>query len=188
MLPYLDIHTHRLDAGPNAIINLPLGADIPAQGAFSIGIHPWDSADVTADHITLLCELAKDERIVAIGECGLDALRGAPMQRQEEIFLQLAALSENVGKPMIIHAVRTHGRIAELRRRLKPSQQWIIHGFRGKPQLARQLLDAGCDISLGERFNPDVPPIVPQSRLFAETDCSAMPIAEIRARIGLNEI
>ncbi len=186
MLPYLDIHTHSLDAGPGAIINLPFGADIPAEGAFSMGIHPWDTGAASVADIDLLAERAKSDRIVAIGECGIDALRGAPIERQKEIFLIQADLSETLRKPLIIHAVRTHAIIAELRRSLKPSQRWIIHGFRGKPQLARQLLAAGCDISLGEHFNPDVPPIVPKGRLYAETDCSAMPIERIRAMIGLN--
>lgn len=183
---FRDIHTHNLDAGPDAIINLPFGADIPAEGAYSMGIHPWDTESTTDADIERLAAIARDERIVAIGECGLDALRGATLDRQEQIFLQQAAISEAVGKPLIIHAVRTHGRIAELRRRLKPAQKWIIHGFRGKPQLARQLLDAGCDISLGALFNPAVPSVVPPGRLHAETDCSAEPISQIRARIGLD--
>ncbi len=183
---FLDIHTHNPDAGPQAIINLPLGADIPPRGAYSMGIHPWDTATATDADIERLDAAARDERIVAIGECGLDALRGAPLERQEQIFLRQAAISEAVGKPLIIHAVRTHGRIAELRRRLKPSQKWIIHGFRGKPQLARQLLEAGCDISLGALFNPEVPAVVPPGRLHAETDISDEPISRIRARIGLD--
>lgn len=186
MLPYLDIHTHSLDAGPSAIINLPFGADIPAEGAFSMGIHPWDTGSASADDIALLARLAESDRIVAMGECGIDALHGAPIERQKEIFLKQARISESLRKPMIIHAVRAHAIIADLRRSLKPSQSWIIHGFRGKPQLARQLLAAGCDISLGERFNPDVPPIMPKDRLYAETDCSTMPIERIRAMIGLS--
>ncbi|MCM1452805.1 MAG: TatD family hydrolase [Clostridium sp.] len=184
-MTYLDVHTHNLMAGPLAIINLPFGAEIPSEGAFSMGIHPWDTEGATEKDFETLAERARDSRIAAIGECGLDALRGGPLERQEEIFLRQAALSEEVGKPLIIHAVRTHGRIAQLRRALKPRQRWIVHGFRGKPQLARQLLDAGCDISLGERFNPDVPGIVPAGRLFAETDCSEKPISEIREAIGL---
>lgn len=187
MLPYLDIHTHNLHAGPEAIINLPFGTQIPSEGAFSMGIHPWDSAEATSSQLELLAGIANHDRIVAIGECGLDALRGASLARQEEIFARHIEISEITGKPLIIHAVRTHGRVAELRRRYHPSQPWIIHGFRGKPQLARQLLASGCSISLGEHFNPEVPPIIPSEHLYAETDCSPLPISEIRARIGISQ-
>lgn len=71
---------------------------------------------------------------------------------------------------MIIHCVRRYGRIMALRKELNARQRWIIHGFRGKPELARQLLAAGFDISIGTKFNPEVPGAVPSGHLFHETD------------------
>ena len=59
----------------------------------------------------------------------------------------------------------------QLRRELKPGQRWVIHGFRRKPELARQLIDAGFDISIGTKHNIGVPAAVPAGRLFHETDC-----------------
>lgn len=49
----------------------------------------------------------------------------------------------------------------ELRKAFRPKQRWIIHGFRRKPELARQLVDAGFDISIGTKYNPGVPAVVP---------------------------
>ena len=65
-----------------------------------------------------------------------------------------------------------------------PSQKWIVHGFRGKPQLAGQLLKAGIDLSFGEKFNPESIQITPIERLFIETDESAMPIERIYEQIA----
>ena len=56
---------------------------------------------------------------------------------------------------------------------------WIIHGFRGKPQLAQQLLNNGFYISLGEHFNPQTVTIIPTNRLLFETDESTLDINTI---------
>lgn len=122
---------------------------------------------------------ASDERIVAIGECGIDLLRGADIKLQQELFMRHASLAERVGKPLIIHCVRAWGELLGAYRCIKPSQPWIVHGFRGGPALARQLLDAGMHISLGEHFNKATAAIIPDDRLHIETDCSTLPIGYI---------
>lgn len=167
---FTDIHTHDINAGDTALINLPWGADVPPHGYYSVGIHPWDTSSTTDDDIVRLDELARHERVIAIGETGLDALKGADLQRQEEIFLQHVRLSEALGKPLIIHSVRTLPRIMQLRKQLRPLQRWIIHGYRGNATTARQLLNLGFGISLGQRFNPEVPSVIPPDRLFRESD------------------
>lgn len=169
---FSDIHSHSLSAGADTIVNVPLHidpwGDIPH---FSYGIHPWDTASADIDAMLERVEaLATDPRVVAIGETGLDALRGAPLDVQERIFMRHAAIAERVGKPLIIHAVRTAARVAELCRSMRPTVPWIIHGFRGNPQFARQLLAAGLSLSLGPRHNPELTAIVPPGRLYRETD------------------
>ena len=62
---------------------------------------------------------------------------------------------------------------------------WIIHGFRGKPELARQALNTGCALSFGEHFNPESVRLTPTGSLYVETDESTMPISEIYHSIGL---
>lgn len=165
-----DVHTHNLDAGPDAIINLPAGQYAPLREGrhYSIGVHPWDT---TADYdLEKIAIAAENPQIVAIGECGLDALRGAPLDKQEEIFRWHVALSERLGKPLIIHAVRTQQRIIELHRELKPKRTWIVHGFRGKPQMAAALVREGIHISIGKKYNPAILDVVPSDFLHHETD------------------
>lgn len=168
---YSDVHTHRLDAGPDAIINLPLDSigDIPSDDrSYSVGVHPWE-ADAQIDW-NRLREAVTQPRVVAIGEVGLDALRGPALDLQEPVFVRQAHLSEEMGKPLIIHCVHAYGRLMELRRVLNPAQPWLVHGFRGKPELARQLISLGFEISLGSKFNPTVPSAVPAHLLHRETD------------------
>ncbi len=167
---FSDIHTHRPDAGKNAVICLPRLAPVPVSGYYSAGIHPWDTDTAAEADFIWLAKAAALDNVVAIGETGLDALRGAPLQVQEEIFRRHIDISEACRKPLIIHAVRTINRIIELCRDIRPQSRWIIHGFRGKPEQARQLLHAGIDISLGAKYNPRVPEIVPAGHLFHETD------------------
>lgn len=167
---FKDIHTHNLDAGEDAIINLPWGTHVPESGYYSVGIHPWDAGKVSDDDFDRLFDYAQNDRIVAIGETGLDALRGPSLADQERVFIKHIKISEKVGKPVIIHAVRTFHDIIRLRKKLRPAQRWIIHGFRGKPALARQLIDAGIDISLGKIYNPETLAVVPPEHLFRDTD------------------
>ena len=163
-----------MNAGPEAVINLPLTAEATSLmrpgWSYSVGIHPWDTATATEADFNTLSVLAQHPQIVAIGECGLDALKGAPLDVQEQIFLRHVQLSEELQKPLIIHAVRTHSRLIQLRNALRPTQRWMIHGFRGKPQQAEQLIRAGFDISLGKTYNPAVLDVIPPDRLHFETD------------------
>ena len=167
---FKDIHTHNLDAGKDAIINLPWGANVPRSGYYSVGIHPWDAGEVSDVDFDRLIDYAQNDSVVAIGETGLDALRGPSLEEQERVFIKHIEISEMVGKPVIIHAVRTLHDIIRLRKTLRPAQRWIIHGFRGKPALAFQLVNAGIDISLGKTYNPETLAAVPPEHLFRDTD------------------
>lgn len=163
-----DIHTHNLQAGSGAVINLDrYGRMRPDHELYSVGWHPWwPQADME-----WVRQTARDSRVVVIGECGIDKKRGAAgIEEQIELTREHARLSEDLDKPLLLHIVGAWAEIIALRRQFKPTQRWIIHGFRGKPELARQLLSEGFDISLGHRFNPQTERIIPPERLFRETD------------------
>ena len=150
---FIDIHTHRWPPeGPWSVCCVPparLAEVLAARGGgvgghprFSSGVHPWQAADAGADgDLALLEQWADDPRVAAIGECGLDKYAPAPLARQLEVLERQAWLAERVGKPLVVHCV---GRVAELvalRRSIRPAQAWVVHGFRGKPQLAGELLE-----------------------------------------------
>lgn len=185
----LDVHSHREAPYAEGVVSLRVKdteADAPLlEGqAYSAGIHPWDSVDTvmreTSEEIWRRLEtIAEDGRVLAIGECGIDIPKGGPLFRQMQILKRQIDLSERLGKPLILHCVKAADIIMGLKRDLQPRQPWIIHGFRGKPELARQLTDKGIFLSFGEKFNPDTIASMPGNMLLAETDESAMNIEEI---------
>lgn len=199
-----DSHTHH--QLPDAVVNLdpcttPLGPLSLRPGMlYSIGIHPWNCAAVTDDDLRWVRALAADPRVVAIGETGLDSVHTgyslSPSSDElvevpPDIDAQLSllsfhiSLSEAICKPLLLHVVKRYPEILKLRRRLRPRQPWIIHGFRGKPGLARELLSAGFYLSYGEHFNRASVALTPRDRMLVETDESALPIGEIVRRLGV---
>lgn len=166
-----DIHIHTL-SGPRRLTSISPATAIttaPGEAWYSVGIHPWDTAEPPSETDWQNMEsMARDPRVAAIGECGLDALRGGTPAQQEAIFARQAAIAEATGKFMIIHCVRRYGRIMELKKLFNPSVPWVIHGFRGKPELARQLDAAGFGISVP--YGSILPELLPHIRFFHETD------------------
>ena len=167
MSPLVDIHTHQ--PHPSSVGKEVVCLDITELhqthhgdsdeichavegcGAYvSLGIHPWNAGlDDTAKFMDCLQAVIKNcPNILLIGEAGLDKSRPVDFSLQEEVFRQQVVLSEICRKPMVIHCVRAFDDLLRIRKALHPIQRWIIHGFRGKPQQAEQLLRAGMDISL----------------------------------------
>lgn len=170
-----DIHAHT-HTGARVLTSVRPSEmpDAPEAGAwYSIGIHPWDTDRPVSDaEWARLEKLASHPQVAAIGEAGLDALRGGDSAVQEAVFRRQAAIAEQAGKFLVIHCVRRYGRIMELRRELRPRQRWIIHSFCGKPELARQLAAAGFDISL-RRGCPRAEQLrqaLPELKFFCESD------------------
>lgn len=178
ILPCIDIHTHD-KSRINAIINIYPHEPLIEGAYHSVGIHPWHTIDVDSSTIKKLNIHAAHPQVVAIGETGIDALKGASIEKQIEIFRLHVELSEQHKKPLIIHCVKAFNEIITLKKQLRPSMPWIIHGFRGKPQLASQLINQGFYISLGEHFNPLSASIIPIDHLLFETDESTLDIDTI---------
>lgn len=150
---------------------------------YSIGIHPWH-LDKPFD-IKVLDAATTDPRVIAIGETGLDALASAPMTLQEHLFRYHIELSERLKKPLIIHCVRAHEQLLKIKRELRPTQPWIFHGFRLRPTIAGQLLEAGLYLSLGTHFNHESARLIPSNRLLLENDAeSATDIRTIAAAVA----
>ena len=171
----VDIHTHVLPEEPGSALvcigcgPLPDGAQ-EQENWFSAGLHPWDVTDDFENQLIVLQKLFANPRVLAVGECGFDALKGPSHELQERAFVRQIELSERFRKPMILHVVRDFDSVIRLRKQLKPTQSWLIHGFRGGPQQMEQLYAQGILVSFGVKHNPDSLKTVPSDRLFLETD------------------
>lgn len=169
----LDFHTHNQQATDALISVMPEEFD-PQPGKFySVGIHPWHSQEVTPSVLNALETAAQHPQVLAIGETGLDALRGASLEAQMELFRKHIALAEQLGKALIIHMVRTSQQVLKAWHESQRLVPWIIHGMRGNPRVAQPLIDAGFYLSFGSRFNPATVAATPLDRLLIETDDDA---------------
>lgn len=165
---YKDIHTHI--PGEDRVMSVDFTRpfpDIPPEQAITIGVHPW-YADSNIDWISFEKALT-DPRVVGIGEAGLDAVKGPALDVQIPVFEKQIVLSQKYNLPLIIHSVRNNHRILELKKFFKPVVPWIIHGFRGKPEEAKKLLNAGLHLSLGTLHNLEVARIL-HPNIHHETD------------------
>ena len=176
---YYNVHTHRrlpADGGVYSIINIdsldaPFCLEDGELQKYSAGIHPW-RANVTnlPDTMMQLKQIVESPRVLLVGECGLDKRCDTSFEVQQQVLDAQIQLSEEVQKPMIIHCVKAWEEIVSLKKRHQPKQAWIIHGFRGKPQLMQQLIGAGFYLSFGRLFNEESIQQTPIGRLLLETD------------------
>jgi TatD DNase family protein len=187
MKNFFNIHTHTSLQPETEILSLSpeqLSTDIHVVYA-SVGIHPWNLTLEHSEHQwKALCQSVKDKRTIAIGECGLDKLKGPSLELQAAIFKQEATLAEDSSLPLIIHCVKAFNELILLKKEISPRQPWIIHGFRGKLSLALDCIRHGFYLSIGSRFQTDTLKAIPLNRLFIETDESEESIGSIYQRIA----
>jgi TatD DNase family protein len=174
----IDIHAHSPNTSEDVLTLLNIQPDeLPGEGQyFTAGIHPWKiRADNWVSQMDWLRSMAGHPGLLGIGECGIDKLQADP-ELQFKVFEQQALFSLQINKPLVLHAVRSQNQIIALKRKLKPTKAWIVHGFRSRPEIARQFIDNGFHLSFGvalmsanaaalESFN-----LCPADRLFLETD------------------
>ena len=160
MTRFINIHTHSTGSGSAfiEIINMGLEQPCPEHGLYSYGIHPWEIEKIDFQEemmFSILKERLAMPNVVALGEAGLDKFHG-DFERQMKVFERQIVLAENLKKPMILHAARSNNEIIAMRKKHRPKQPWILHGFNGTEQDARQLISHGIYLSVGESLlHPD---------------------------------
>ena len=167
-----NFHSHDVNAR-EALISVDINDFNPQQGkVYSVGIHPWQIGDDWKQHVEQLAQAAQHPLVVAIGETGLDALRGPSLETQEQVMQAHINIAAATRKPLIIHCVRTSQQVLKLWRDNPEAHNvaWIIHGMRGNHNVAQQLLQAGFYLSFGSKHNSEALAITPHDHLLIETD------------------
>lgn len=196
MSGYYNIHTHQTSHDPGITSIRSFAVDdlqINTDSYFSIGIHPWFITDMN-HQLEKLKSFLNHSKLVALGECGLDLLKGPDIEIQKEVFISHIELSEKFQWPLVIHCVKAHHLLLEIKKELNPEQPWIVHGFNGKPELAMQLTQHNISISLGiswlkkqNRFK-ELMHKIPDRHLFFETDeAPAADIIKLYSLCGNNK-
>lgn len=193
---YIDIHVHRGKPASGIFIVESLMAHeeklpVDISGVvYTYGIHPWFLDENNYNQLILSVENAiTHPDVIAVGEAGFDRLRGPSIVLQRTVFEQQIAISEDIGKPMIIHCVRAWDELLEVEKKLKPKMPWLVHGFRGNVELATQLLSKGMYLSLWFDFvlRPESCYLLrhlPINRIFLETDGADVDIRIIYDKVA----
>ncbi|HVU80346.1 MAG TPA: TatD family hydrolase [Candidatus Paceibacterota bacterium] len=149
----------------------------------AVGLHPNDNPKEEFDAAAFE-ELARNPKVVAIGECGLDYFRsgGTPEEKaaQKERFEKQIQLAVKVGKPLIIHCRNAHDDMLEILSSYSAELESkelraVIHFCTVSGELAQKYLDLGCYLSFPGPITytdmyDDSIKVAPLDRILAETD------------------
>ena len=154
----------------------------------SAGIHPWQLKEDFTLQINQLTKLASCKSVIAIGECGLDRIKGPAIEIQIDAFRAQIALANRVNKPMILHLVKTYSDILAFAHLMKIP--WIVHGFKGNSIEAENLIKKGARLSFGPRLliNEAMQALftsIPLEFIYLETDTKLILIDEMYQKAAL---
>jgi len=143
----------------------------------TVGFHPTEAKNIKPSDYDLLIKQLKHEKVVGIGECGLDFYWDKEfINEQIEVFKRQIELSFEFNKPLIIHmrdaSEATYKVLSEYH-----NLKGIMHCYSGSPEMAQQFLDIGLHISLGGPVTfknghkpKKVAEMVPLDKILIETD------------------
>lgn len=190
-MTFFDAHTHTISSDKNvfSIVNT-YSNSTNFTNAFSVGIHPWFINKENLDNELLIVEQKLQEKnCFALGECGLDKITKTDFELQKTVFKNQILLSEKHKKPLIIHCVKAFQEIIEIKKMIKPTQIWVLHGFNKNLQVAESLLKNGFIVSFGaaiinNKKLQDVVLNISLDNFLLETDDSEVTIQEVYQKIA----
>ena len=142
-----------------------------------VGVHPTDIKKYSDTVERKLEELARNEKVVAIGEIGLDYhWMEDPKEEQEEIFRRQMELSRRVGLPVVIH---TRDAMEDTVRILEDYKDvgGIMHCYPGSYETAEKLIDryyfgiGGVVTFKNNKVTKETVKKLPIEKIVIETDC-----------------
>jgi TatD DNase family protein len=161
----------------------------------AVGVHPHDAAKVDEEAWQAIAAHGTDDRVVAVGETGLDYDRVfSPVPDQLANLRRNLRLALETGKPAILHCRSAEGQrdaqdalLAELTAAGVGDATWnatfrgrpaaIVHSYSGPLDYGRAMVDLGLAVSFsglvfrrGEEASGEVAALVPAERLLVETD------------------
>jgi TatD DNase family protein len=176
-----DIHSHDLQIKPGQkkVLSLQLHPEtniaevldsLSSEILISDGVHPWNANEWPIAKVPSMEAMLRSSRIAFIGEIGLDNACGVPFDKQLLVFEKQLQLAVDKRIAVLIHNVGYQAEILAMKSKYKRIPAWILHGFRGKAQMAEQFLKSGFYISFGMKYQSQALHICPTDRLFLETD------------------
>jgi TatD DNase family protein len=162
--------------------SLHLADRFPNYVFAAIGIHPWNTKFLHSNEIQNVIDLllkyeSNRERLVAIGEIGLDSSysgSGKPTDIQIDVFKQMLALAEKKSMPVVVHSRGAAPQIVNLLASYNINNI-LLHWFSGPLSLVPTIIDRGYYISEGPAllFSKEIQELIqniPLKYLMTETD------------------
>jgi len=146
----------------------------------AIGWHPVDAIDMTDEDLDWIKKLSEHQKVVAIGEMGLDYYWDkSPKDVQKEVFRRQIALAKEVNLPIIIHnRDATEDVVTILKEEGAAEVGGIMHCFTGSLETAKACMEMNFYISFGgpvtfknAKKTKEVVKDIPSDRILIETDC-----------------
>lgn len=153
----------------------------------ALGLHPLYIAQHHDQQLEQLAALlaGKPDKLVAVGEIGLDLYMPAPQfERQQQLLTAQLKLAARYDLPVILHSRRSHDPLAALLRRTEVPRCGVVHGFAGSLSQAQAFIRLGYSIGVGGTISYEraqktraVMAQLPLTSLLLETDAPDMPLA-----------
>ncbi len=146
----------------------------------AIGVHPHSASEMTEKTLDELREMSKEDKVIAIGEIGLDYYYdNSPRDIQRKWFREQLELAKELDLPVIIHSRDATKETYDI---IKEAQdgtlRGVLHCFSGSVEVAMEYIKLGFYISIGgtvtfknARVVREVAEAVPLDKLLIETDC-----------------
>ena len=174
----------KLDDAPQAVAIAQQHDDVWA----AVGFHPHDAKDCDDAAFAEIERLAREPRVVAIGECGLDYHYDfSPRDVQRAVFERHIALAKSLDKPIIVHNRESTDDVVEILGR--SGARGILHSYTESLDVAKRLVDLGYFISFSgivtfRNADPlrDVARALPHDRVLIETDTPYLAPVPYRGR------
>ena len=158
----------------------------------AVGFYPQETGGMDEDMLFLLEGLAKKDKVVAIGEIGLDYdWKTVPHDVQQYWFRRQIQLAIRLGMPIAIHDREAHGDVMRILKEEKAFENTrvLMHCYSGSAELARQYLKLGCYFSIAGPVTyknvkkaPEVIAAIPLDHMCIETDSPYLTPMPFRGR------
>ena len=156
----------------------------------SAGVHPHSADEFTPDTLDHIRDALKRERMVAIGEIGLDYHYDfSPRDVQRDCFDAQLALAAELHCPVIIHDREAHGDTMDLLRHYRGNLSGVMHCFSASYEIAKECIDLGLFVAFGGALTFknavhqwEIAAKLPLDRLLIETDCPYMTPVPFRGK------
>lgn len=155
----------------------------------SVGIHPHEADGFGQQQEAALRELAKKEKVAAIGETGLDYFKNYSTQpKQKILFAALIALAKELSLPLVIHSRQAQEDTMRMLREAMPLKA-VVHCFSGDEGFLAGCLELGffisftCNITYKKaHLLRELVKSAPLERLMLETDAPYLPPEGLRGK------